>query len=348
MLIGDFSTLKRFLILLLFSTLLAACGAEQTPPGPDSVTTSSADPTPIPAAVSESATPRPSATPAASPTPLASSTVEMTATSKPVARQPGGGFAWCEGPESCFDNGYNFPFLRPIPIITVDPTYRFASTQNGSRELHRGVEFYQAFGTSVLAAGAGRVAFAGDDMDEKVALWPEFYGNYVVIEHDFGGQAAFTLYGHLSKLDMQTGEMVAAGQKIGEVGASGSAIGSHLHFEARYGQNDYFAARNPELWFAPLEGMGALAGRIYDPNHPQVRGAVRIQRMEGGKIADYPAYQPMDIYPSELVVENGENFALNDLPAGQYRLTFVYGGKVYERFAEILPGILTLITIVLD
>jgi hypothetical protein len=43
----------------------------------------------------------------------------------------------------------------------------------------------------------------------------------------------------------------------------------------------------------------------------------------------------MDIYPPELVVENGENFALNDLPAGQYRLTYLYNGKVYERFVEI-------------
>ena len=185
-------------------------------------------------------------------------------------------------------------------------------------------------------------------MEDKVALWPGFYGNYVVIEHDFGGQPVFTLYGHLSKMDVQTGEAVAAGQKIGEVGASGSAIGSHLHFEVRPGQNDYFAARNPELWFAPLEGAGALAGRIFDPHNPKVGGAVRIQRMEEDKIADFPAYQPMDIYPAELALENGENFALNDLPAGPYRLTYVYGGKVYEYFIEIGPGILTLITIVLD
>jgi murein DD-endopeptidase MepM/ murein hydrolase activator NlpD len=84
------------------------------------------------------------------------------------------------------------------------------------------------------------------------------------------------------------GSKLFAGQEIGLVGASGSAIGSHLHFEVRYGQNTYFSTRNPELWFAPLEGAGALAGRIYDPDYPQVRGAVRIQRMEDGKITDSP------------------------------------------------------------
>ncbi|PKN95214.1 MAG: hypothetical protein CVU44_00615 [Chloroflexi bacterium HGW-Chloroflexi-6] len=331
--------MKHLLTLLLFSALLTACAAEQATLSPAPVSTSPTDPAAAPSAASETASPQPSATliataelPRASSTPLKAET----------------GYGWCaDGIASCFDDGYSFPLTRPIPT-TIDPTYRFASTQNGDREIHHGVEFYQASGTPVLAAGAGTVAFAGDDMTEKVALWPGFYGNYVVIEHTLAGQAVFTLYGHLSKMDVQTGETVAAGQKIGEVGASGSAIGSHLHFEVRPGQDNYFAARNPEMWFAPLEGAGALAGRIFDPDNPKVRGAVRIQRMQENKIADFPAYQPMDIYPAELVIENGENFALTDLSAGPYRLTYLYSGKVYEYFVEIRPGILTLITIVLD
>jgi murein DD-endopeptidase MepM/ murein hydrolase activator NlpD len=339
--IGNATILKRFLTLIVVTILLAACGAERAPLPPDPAPTSPADPTPLSAAGGQAATL------VVSPTPVASSTVEMTATPAPVSRQPGDGFAWCEGPASCFDDGYIFPLVRPIPA-NIDPTYRYAGTQNGDREIHRGVEFVRSAGTPVLAAGAGRVAFAGDDMDTNVALWPGFYGHYVVIRHDFGDRQVFTLYAHLSSMDVGVGQTVVAGEEIGLVGASGSAIGSHLHFEVRYNQNTYFSTRNPELWFAPLEGAGALAGRIYDPNYPQVRGAVRIQRMEDGKIADFPAYQPMDIYPSELVIENGENFALNDLPAGQYRLTYLYNGRVYERFVEISPGILTLITIVLD
>jgi murein DD-endopeptidase MepM/ murein hydrolase activator NlpD len=342
--IGNAALLKRLLTLIVVTVLLAACGAERAPLRPDSAPSNPADPTPLPAAGSQASTPRPSATLAASPTPTAQA---PTATPTPIPRHPGDGFVWCEGPESCFDDGYPFPFQRPIPA-SIDPTYRYAATQNGDREIHRGVEFVRSAGTPVLAAGKGRVVFAGDDMDENVALWPGFYGAYVVILHDFGGADVFSLYAHLSRVDAWVGQQVVAGQEIGLVGASGSAIGSHLHFEVRYDQNTYFSTRNPELWFAPLEGAGALAGRIYDPDYPQVRGAVRIQRMEDGKITDFPAYQPMDIYPPELVVENGENFALNDLPAGQYRLTYLYNGKVYERFVEISPGILTLITIVLD
>ncbi|MCG2784724.1 MAG: peptidoglycan DD-metalloendopeptidase family protein [Anaerolineae bacterium] len=355
-----FSTPKRFLIFLLLAASLAACRADQTSPGLAPVSTTPGNPSATPPAGAETACPRLSATqtgivPATQTAEALFATLAaihtqtaQAPTATPTPQEQDSGFGWCaDAVVSCFADGYSFPLQRPIPT-GIDPTYRFASTQNGDREIHRGVEFYQASGTPVLAVGAGRVAFAGDDMDDKVALWPGFYGNYVVIEHDFGGQPVFTLYGHLSKMDVQTGEAVAAGQKIGEVGASGSAIGSHLHFEVRPRQNDYFAARNPELWFAPLEGMGALAGQIFDPSNPKVSGAVRIQRMEDGKIADFPAYQSLDIYPPELAVENGENFALNDLPAGQYRLTYVYGGKVYEYFIEIGPGILTLITIVLD
>ena len=367
MMIDSFSPLKFFLTILLLSVFLAACAADQTPLSLTPASNSPADPTETLPAGAETVCPRVAATqtgviPATQTAQAMFATLEaihtLTAqapTATPTPLEVETGFGWCdpEAGASCFDNGYTFPLTRPIPT-TIDPTYRFASTQNGDREIHRGVEFYQASGTPVLAAAAGQVAFAGDDMNANVALWPGFYGNYVVIEHKFYGQQVFTLYGHLSKMDIQTGETVTVGQKIGEVGASGSAIGSHLHFEVRPTQNDYFAARNPELWFAPLEGTGALAGQIFDPRRQapfdfaQGRGAVRIQRMENGKIADFPAYQSMEIYPPEMVVENGENFSLSDLPAGQYRLTFVYGGKVYEQFIEIQPGILTLITIVLD
>ncbi len=247
----------------------------------------------------------------------------------------------------CLATAHTFPLSRPVPV-KIDATYRFASTQRGDREVHHGVELVAASGTPVLAAAEGRVAFAGDDLKEQVAPWPGFYGNYVVLEHQLTGQTLFTLYGHLSKIEVQAGQKVVLGQKIGEVGASGSAIGSHLHFEVRPGQNEYDRVRNPELWLEPLPGSGALAGWIFDPNNSKLCGAVRIQRMENNKIVDTPAYQSMDIYPPEMTAENGENFALSDLPAGQYRLTFLYNNTVYERFIEIETGILTFVTIILD
>lgn len=339
--IGNTTALKRLLTLIVVSMLLAACRAEHTPPSLDTLTAAPATPTPLPLADADSAVPPPSATSTASPT-LSLPTLTPTLASGPRSLN------WCaDDLITCFDENHIFPLTRPIPV-RIDPTYRYTSTQGGLRELHRGVEFPSPSGTPVLAAADGQVIFAGDDMSEKVALWPEFYGNYVVIEHTFNTQAIYSLYAHLSEINVITGQVVSAGEEIGLVGASGSAIGSHLHFEVRIGQNDYFSARNPELWIAPREGMGALAGRIDDPAGGQPRGAVRIQPMQDGKIAETRPPLPMDIYPPELVTQNGENFALTDLPAGEYRLTYLYNSKVYEHFVEIRPGILTLITIVLD
>jgi murein DD-endopeptidase MepM/ murein hydrolase activator NlpD len=333
--------LKRLLILIFLSVLLTACRVENTPLLPDSDSAQSTASTPLPLAEAGSPDPHPSATLAASPT---SAPPASTPTSTPAPHT----LNWCaDGIITCFDENYTFPLVRPIPI-RIDPTYRYAGTLDGQFQLHHGVEFLRPYGTPVQAAGAGQVIFAGDDVAEPAALLPNFYGNYVVIEHDISGQLVYSLYAHLSEINVVVGQIISVGEKIGEVGMSGSATGSHLHFEVREEKNTYFSTRNPELWYAPLEGMGALAGRIYDPSGWQPRGAIQIERMEDGQVAAVIHPLPMDIYPPELVVEGGENFALNDLSPGQYRLTYIYNFKFYEYFVEIRPGILTLVTIILD
>jgi murein DD-endopeptidase MepM/ murein hydrolase activator NlpD len=58
------------------------------------------------------------------------------------------------------------------------------------------------------------------------------YGNAVVIDH---GEGMATLYGHQSRLAVQPGQHVAAGDVIGYVGSTGYSSGPHLHFEVRTG-----------------------------------------------------------------------------------------------------------------
>jgi len=233
-----------------------------------------------------------------------------------------------------------FPLQRPIPGAIVERSYPYGSTQNGAREAHHGVEFYQPFGTPVMAAADGVVAFAGDDKLTLLAWVTGFYGNVVVLEHQINGQTVFTLYAHLSKIDVQAGQTVAAGKKIGEVGASGTAIGSHLHFEVRVGVNDYFSTRNPEIWLEPLPGNGTLAGRIIDAAGSPLQGQINLQWVENGVLNPLSVGQAQtyvrERLNSDVILR--ENFALGDLPAGDYRVSLVANGAVYEKIITILPG----------
>jgi len=70
----------------------------------------------------------------------------------------------------------------------------------------------------VEAANSGVVAFTGD-----LGL----YGNTVIIDHGLG---LFTLYGHLSSIDVKIGDALGARQVIGKTGETGFAGGDHLHF----------------------------------------------------------------------------------------------------------------------
>lgn len=279
--------------------------------------------------------------------PSASPTAEITVVSEACTASP-----------VCYLDGH-FLFQRPVPLTgphSVERSYPYGSTQDGKREIHHGVEFYNPQGTPVLAAADGEVVFAGDDAlplppgegrgeGGPLAWVPAFYGNAVVLEHLLGGETFYTLYGHLRRVGVSVGQRVTAGEPIGEVGASGTAIGSHLHFEIRRGANDYFATRNPELWLAPPEGMGVLAGRIVDGRGSLVKGLVNVQRMENGtfnplSVGWAATYAPTGVNGDDALQET---FALGEIPAGEYRLSLVHYGILYEQVVKIEAGRLTFV-----
>ncbi len=91
----------------------------------------------------------------------------------------------------------------------------------GKSKPHNGVDFAAPIGTPVYAVGKGKVIHA-DHMGLTSA------GKFVAIRHGDGHK---TRYLHLSRVEVERGEMVKPGDKIGEVGSTGRSSGPHLHYE---------------------------------------------------------------------------------------------------------------------
>jgi hypothetical protein len=240
----------------------------------------------------------------------------------------------------------HFIFQRPIKLpdnTSVDVTYRYASTANGTRDPHHGVEFYNKFGTPVFAAEAGQVLFASADEKAVYSPWSNYYGNVVVIQH---ANDIYTLYAHLSKITVEAGKPVLAGEQIGEVGQSGVAIGSHLHFEVRRGDvTDYFSTENPELWLVPNldengQPFGALQISVLDPQGQLVKRAeFTLQYLD---VQSQPAESIFyGVTYSADMRKGPENAGIGDLRAGEYRLVVQYNGQHLERWVAVESGKLT-------
>lgn len=249
-----------------------------------------------------------------------------------------------------------FPLARPIlppGRDGVEPSYRYGSTQDGRREPHHGVEFINPAGTPVHAAASGLVVVAGSDDKASFADMVNFYGKLVVLKHDIPGlaQPLYTLYAHLLQVSVKVGERVEVGDEIGKVGVGGVAAGTHLHFEVRLGENLYHATRNPELWLLPHLGEdgklhAVLAGRILDAaGEPLAIDNIVVKRLaEDGEVlavmytSTYAAGEMVDQSPWH------ESFALGDLPAGRYRISFVYR-RMQQFDVRLEPGKLTLVNL---
>jgi murein DD-endopeptidase MepM/ murein hydrolase activator NlpD len=104
---------------------------------------------------------------------------------------------------------------------------------------HTGIDLAAPFGTPVTAAAGGVVV--------AVANTTVGYGNYVIVAH---GGGIMTLYGHLLETDVQVGDQVARGQRVGLEGSSGLSTGPHLHFELRVNGQ----VTNPMPYLPPLSG----------------------------------------------------------------------------------------------
>lgn len=282
-------------------------------------------------------------TPSATFTPTSTPTATQTPARGPSATPPAAGSS-----PTLQDHYY---LARPLSDNAVNyaaRTYPYGGTAGGRLQVHLGQDMENATGTPVLAAADGVVVHAGDDLTTQLGLYNNYYGNAVVLQHNFTdstGEPVYTLYGHLSRVAVAPGQTVSRGDVIGYVGAAGIAQGPHLHFEVRVGNPfDYRATRNPDLWVFPYFGFGTLAGRITDSAGNLLHDATLT-------VVSDAATRYTFSYAGEPVNGDstfGENWTLGDLPEGYYTVRVSENGRVrFEQEVYVFPSKTTWVDVVL-
>lgn len=135
--------------------------------------------------------------------------------------------------------------------------------QDGAvRDLHMGIDLWAHAGTSVHAIMDGTIHSFADNDDAGN------YGPTVILEHDFKGKKLYSLYGHLSKSDMQDWEIGVRFRESEQIATLGEPIENggyspHLHFQIMTTMQDYKGDFPGVLAKSDLENHSEI---ILDPN----------------------------------------------------------------------------------
>lgn len=248
---------------------------------------------------------------------------------------------WALGP---FDHFY---FSRPIAANEVNwpvADYRYGGIFFSSDIVHTGVDIPVPRNTPVLAAASGRVVWAGYGLYYGNNDPKDPYGLAVTIRHDFGfhGQRLYTVYAHLERILVVTGQIVQSGEQIGLVGTTGLTTGPHLHFEVRTDRNSYFTTLNPELWLAPPVGWGVLVGQLRNTNGSFLTEQdVVVRNRQTNQKWTVRSYGKTAVNSDPYY---RENLVLSDLPAGEYQITLRYLEDEFTLDCQIRPGAITYFT----
>lgn len=244
---------------------------EATPePTPEPTAEPTQEPTPTP---ESTATPAPTAEPTAVPT--AAPEVTATPTAAPTSTpEPSAAASPTPAVPSASPVVTPTPTPTPSPQPVVNPVklehdvldnvdkvciYLFPVpnsseiTQEYSAE-HKAIDIAASSGSPVYAAEDGTVSYVQiwDGSYDTTGMMS--YGHMVEVRHADGNT---TLYAHLSEINVQQGEKVVRGQRIGRVGSTGNATGPHLHFEVITSEGKADPAEY--LWTMPGEWIMGYA-----------------------------------------------------------------------------------------
>ncbi len=118
-----------------------------------------------------------------------------------------------------FERALRWPAQGPISGV-----YGSQRILNGEpRQPHFGVDIAAPAGSPVAAAASGRVTLAEPDL--------YFTGGTIIIDHGYG---LSTTYSHLATVEVKVGQQLAAGERIGTVGATGRVTGPHLDWRVNW------------------------------------------------------------------------------------------------------------------
>jgi murein DD-endopeptidase MepM/ murein hydrolase activator NlpD len=241
----------------------------------------------------------------------------------------------------------HFYLDRPIAVTEVNwplPDYRYGYQEAETDASHTGVDIDAPLHTPILAAGAGKVVFAGYGLALGGGNTADPYGLAVVIKHDFSfdGQSLMTVYAHMEKIEVKVGQSVTTGEEIGRVGITGNTTGPHVHFEVRLEKNNTYTVQNPELWMVPPTDSGVLVAQVKNNYGNSINGKTMVVKsLTSSQTWTVITYADINVRKDPYYQEN---LALSDLPAGEYEITCQYNYQTYHFDFSISPGAITPLT----
>ncbi len=140
----------------------------------------------------------------------------------------------------------------PVKEVTVSQGYGKTSYSKKAYKsgMHNGLDFAGSYGTTLYAAGSGKVIGTGN-------LGRYAYGKWVAIDH---GNGMVTLYGHMSSISVSEGDKVSKGDKIGNMGSTGYSTGNHVHFTV-FSKNSYEVVES-----STVKGLKIPIGATVNPS----------------------------------------------------------------------------------